>query len=112
MDVFGIGLACLSGAVMVVNGITQTALWPVTALACPPGATMTLDHGCDDRVQVDSAGGVGRCVALLCCLLSAGAIWRRVDATAALLFGVMCCLLSTGVGMWGSLVRQPVVRRR
>lgn len=95
MDPFVLGLMCMSGAVAAVNAVTDVALWPLTATMCPPGHKMTLDHGCDGRADPDSAGGVGRCLALLCCVLSAGALWWRIDGTATIIFAVTCCLVSS-----------------
>lgn len=107
MAAFALGLTCMSGAFLMINTIVDVGLWPLTKTLCPPGAKMTIENGCDDRADVDSAGETGRWLALLCCVLSAGLLWWKVDVLAAFLFCLLCCLLSIGVGVWASRTRSP-----
>lgn len=92
----------MSGYAMVVGGLTDAALWPVSQLVCPPDKKMTLDSGCEDRAIAYAPGTVGNNLASLCCVLSAIAAWWVAGPLASLLFCVACSVLSLAAGSWAT----------
>ncbi len=108
MNAGAIVLVCLSGAAAVVNALASSVMWPVSAIACPPGHVVTVTKGCvdPDGPDGDAVESTAQLVAGACCVLSAGAVWYHLDWIAVLIFGCLCGLLSLGVGLYETTVNK------